>query len=147
MPNCAASRERKPLKEYLFTYRSRGIFQKNVVSRVLEDVVKACGLVGEFRPRGGVSTTIKAGWPRPRSWLWPFTSNCADGQATSGPDESERESVEFRASNIQSRLRQHAVLVGFLQRPKGDLDEIAVLQLKCLPIWTSVLILVRGSNK
>jgi 7-cyano-7-deazaguanine reductase len=37
---------------------------------VLEDVVKACDPVwaivkGDFRPRGGISTTVEARWPRP----------------------------------------------------------------------------------
>ena len=64
--------ELKSLKEYLFTYRNLGIFQENVVNRVLEDVVKACEPVwavvkGEFRPRGGISTTVEARWPRPQS--------------------------------------------------------------------------------
>src|SRR6202167_1477476 len=62
--------ELKSMKEYLFTYRILGIFQENVVNQVLEDVVKACDPVwavvkGEFRPRGGISTTIEARWPRP----------------------------------------------------------------------------------
>jgi 7-cyano-7-deazaguanine reductase len=62
--------ELKSLKEYLFTYRNLGIFQENVVNRVLEDVVKACDPVwaavkGDFRPRGGISTIIEARWPRP----------------------------------------------------------------------------------
>jgi 7-cyano-7-deazaguanine reductase len=62
--------ELKSLKEYLFTYRNLGIFQENVVNRVLEDVVKACDPVwavvkGDFRPRGGISTVIEARWPRP----------------------------------------------------------------------------------
>lgn len=50
--------ELKSLKEYLFAYRNMGIFQENIVNRVLEDVVKATDPVwavvkGEFRPRGG----------------------------------------------------------------------------------------------
>ncbi len=62
--------ELKSYKEYLFTFRNLGIFQENVVNQVLEDVVKACDPVwavvrGEFRPRGGISTTIEARWPRP----------------------------------------------------------------------------------
>jgi 7-cyano-7-deazaguanine reductase len=61
--------ELKSLKEYLFTYRNLGIFQENVVNQVLDDVVKACDPVwavvrGVFRPRGGISTTIEARWPR-----------------------------------------------------------------------------------
>ena len=62
--------ELKSLKEYLFTYRNLGIFQENIVNQVLEDVVKACDPVwavvhGEFRPRGGIATTVEARWPRP----------------------------------------------------------------------------------
>jgi 7-cyano-7-deazaguanine reductase len=62
--------ELKSWKEYLFSYRNLGIFQENVVNRILEDVVRACDPVwavvkGEFRPRGGISTTIEARWPRP----------------------------------------------------------------------------------
>ena len=63
--------ELKSLKEYWFTYRNLGIFQENVVNRVLEDVVKATEPVwavvtGKFLPRGGISTTIEARWPRPQ---------------------------------------------------------------------------------
>jgi len=61
--------ELKSLKEYLHTYRNLGIFQENIVNRVLEDVVKCAKpgwaeVKGEFRPRGGISTTIVARWPR-----------------------------------------------------------------------------------
>ena len=40
------------------------------VIRILDDVVRACDPVwavvkGDFRPRGGISTTIEARWPRP----------------------------------------------------------------------------------
>ncbi len=62
--------ELKSLKEYLFVYRNLGIFQENIVNQVLLDVVKACDpawavVQGRFRPRGGISTTIEARWPRP----------------------------------------------------------------------------------
>lgn len=64
--------ELKSLKEYLFCYRNLGIFQENIVNQVLEDMVKACDPVwavvrGEFRPRGGIGTTVEARWPRPGS--------------------------------------------------------------------------------
>jgi 7-cyano-7-deazaguanine reductase len=63
--------ELKSLKEYMQCYRNLGIFQENVVNQVLEDVVKWAKPVwaevkGEFRPRGGISTTIFAKWPRPQ---------------------------------------------------------------------------------
>jgi len=62
--------ELKSLKEYLHTYRNLGIFQENIVNRVLEDVVRWARPVwaevkGEFRPRGGISTVVVARWPRP----------------------------------------------------------------------------------
>lgn len=64
--------ELKSLKEYLLCYRNLGIFQENIVNRVLEDVVRACKPVwaevkGEFRPRGGIGTVVVARWPRPKS--------------------------------------------------------------------------------
>jgi 7-cyano-7-deazaguanine reductase len=63
--------ELKSLKEYLFHYRNLGIFQENIVNRVLEDVVRAARPVsaevrGDFRPRGGLGTVVEARWPRPR---------------------------------------------------------------------------------
>ncbi len=62
--------ELKSLKEYLQFYRSLGIFQENVVNRVLDDVVRCARPIwaevkGDFRPRGGISTVIVAKWPRP----------------------------------------------------------------------------------
>jgi 7-cyano-7-deazaguanine reductase len=62
--------ELKSLKEYLQTYRNLGIFQENIVNRVLEDVVRWVRPVwaevkGDFRPRGGISTVVLARWPRP----------------------------------------------------------------------------------
>src|ERR1700756_3450571 len=49
--------ELKSYKMYLLAYRDLGIFQENVVNRVLQDVVKATGPVsatvtGDFTPRG-----------------------------------------------------------------------------------------------
>ena len=61
--------ELKSLKEYLTCYRNLGIFQENVVNRVLEDVVKAARpvsatVVGEFAARGGIPTKITARYSR-----------------------------------------------------------------------------------
>ena len=61
--------ELKSLKEYLFVYRNLGIFQENIVNQILEDVVKAtepvwAEIVGDFRPRGGISTVVTARYPR-----------------------------------------------------------------------------------
>lgn len=66
--------ELKSLKEYLFEYRNLGIFQENIVNRVLEDVVKAAKpkwaiVKGDFRPRGGIGTVVEARWPRPAAKL------------------------------------------------------------------------------
>jgi 7-cyano-7-deazaguanine reductase len=63
--------ELKSYKMYLLEYRNLGIFNENVVNRVLEDVVKAAKpitatVVGEFTPRGGLSTTVTATWSRKR---------------------------------------------------------------------------------
>ena len=63
--------ELKSFKEYLFEYRNLGIFQENIVNKVLEDVVKWAKpkwavVIGDFRPRGGIGTKVEAKWPRPK---------------------------------------------------------------------------------
>lgn len=64
--------ELKALKMYLLAYRNLGIFYENAVNRILRDIVDAvhpewCVVRGEFTPRGGLSTSILARWPRRRS--------------------------------------------------------------------------------
>ena len=59
--------ELKSYKMYLLAYRDLGIFQENAVNRVLRDVVKAANpitatVVGDFAPRGGLSSAITASW-------------------------------------------------------------------------------------
>jgi len=61
--------ELKSYKMYLLAYRELGIFQENIVNRVLRDVVKAASpvsatVVGDFTPRGGLSTLVTASWRR-----------------------------------------------------------------------------------
>lgn len=60
--------ELKSFKLYTLAYRNLGIFQENVVNRVLADVVKAAKpltatVTGDFMPRGGVHSKITANWP------------------------------------------------------------------------------------
>ena len=60
--------ELKSLKEYLLAYRNLGIFNENVVNRVLRDLVRATAprrmsVRGVFTPRGGVQTTVEAAYP------------------------------------------------------------------------------------
>jgi 7-cyano-7-deazaguanine reductase len=60
--------ELKALKMYLLAYRNLGIFQENIVNRVLRDCVDACQprritVEGVFTPRGGVYSTIRASYP------------------------------------------------------------------------------------
>lgn len=61
--------ELKSLKMYTLAYRNLGIFQENVVNRVLADIVKAADpveatVVGEFAPRGGITTRVTATYKR-----------------------------------------------------------------------------------
>jgi 7-cyano-7-deazaguanine reductase len=61
--------ELKSLKEYVNAYRGLGIFNENVVNRVLEDLVAALAprrmrVRGVFTPRGGIQTTVEASHPR-----------------------------------------------------------------------------------
>lgn len=64
--------ELKSLKMYALAYRNLGIFQENVVNRMLADVVRAAQpmeatLYGDFAARGGISTRITASWSRKES--------------------------------------------------------------------------------
>jgi len=64
--------ELKSLKLYLLAYRNLGIFYENAVNRILEDVASACRpvratVIGEFNPRGGLSSIIEANFPRENS--------------------------------------------------------------------------------
>jgi 7-cyano-7-deazaguanine reductase len=64
--------ELKSLKMYLLAYRGLGIFYENAVNRMLRDFVAATQpawfrVTGEFTPRGGLSTTVVAQWPRTKS--------------------------------------------------------------------------------
>ncbi len=61
--------ELKALKLYLLAFRNLGIFYENAVNRMLRDIVaavrpKRCLVRGEFTPRGGLTTTVEASWPR-----------------------------------------------------------------------------------
>jgi 7-cyano-7-deazaguanine reductase len=63
--------ELKSLKLYLLAYRNLGIFYENAVNRILKDVVASvkpvwCRVTGDFTPRGGLTTSIEARWPRGR---------------------------------------------------------------------------------
>jgi 7-cyano-7-deazaguanine reductase len=59
--------ELKSLKMYVLAYRNLGIFYENVVNRFLRDVVKTvkpveATVIGEFTPRGGLHSTVRARW-------------------------------------------------------------------------------------
>jgi len=61
--------ELKSLKMYTLAYRNLGIFQENVVNRVLKDVVSAsrpisATVIGEFAARGGIPTKLTANFSR-----------------------------------------------------------------------------------
>jgi 7-cyano-7-deazaguanine reductase len=61
--------ELRSLKNYILAYRALGIFYENAVNRILEDIVAACRPVratvtGEFNPRGGLTSTVEAHFPR-----------------------------------------------------------------------------------
>lgn len=61
--------ELKSLKSYIGGYRNLDIFYENSVNRILDDIVKACTpiraeVIGEFNPRGGMKSIIKATYPR-----------------------------------------------------------------------------------
>jgi 7-cyano-7-deazaguanine reductase len=62
--------ELKSLKLYLVGYRDRGIFYEEATNRILDDLVAACHprrmtVVGDFTPRGGITTTVTATYQQP----------------------------------------------------------------------------------
>ena len=61
--------ELKSYKMYLLAYRDVGIFQENVVNRVLRDVARATNpkmatVIGQFAARGGLTTVVTATFSR-----------------------------------------------------------------------------------
>ena len=59
--------EMKSLKLYLVAFRNIGIFQENAVNRILNDIVKYVKpewveVTGDFNPRGGMTSQVKARW-------------------------------------------------------------------------------------
>ena len=61
--------ELKSLKMYTLAYRNLGIFQENAVNRMLADVVSAAQpvqatVIGDWAPRGGMSTRVTARYQR-----------------------------------------------------------------------------------
>ncbi len=57
--------ETKSLKLYLFSYRSVGIFNEEVVNKILDRLVDACKpremeVIGIFNTRGGIQSTVEA---------------------------------------------------------------------------------------
>ncbi len=68
----AACIELKSLKLYLFGFRDRGIFYEHSINTILDDLVAACAprrmsVVGDFSPRGGITSKITARFEAP-SW-------------------------------------------------------------------------------
>ena len=62
--------ELKSLKLYLFAYRDKGIFYEHSINTILDDLVAACRprrmrVIGQFTPRGGISSRITATFQAP----------------------------------------------------------------------------------
>jgi len=62
--------ETKSLKLYLFAYRNFGIFMESIVNKILDDCVAACKpkwmrVIGNFRPRGGITIDVAAEYGQP----------------------------------------------------------------------------------
>lgn len=61
--------ELKSLKFYLLQYRNVGMFYEHVVNKILDDLVEVVNpfrieVVGEFTPRGGISSKASAFYER-----------------------------------------------------------------------------------
>jgi 7-cyano-7-deazaguanine reductase len=105
--------ELKSLKRYLNAYRNLGIFNENVVNRVLEDLVRALrprgmSVRGAFTPRGGIQTTVEARFPRAHANAG-VTTGAADAAGVISPRVSRRRSPagSSRRSGAGGRPRAH----------------------------------------
>ncbi len=61
--------ELRALKYYLIEFRNKGIFYEAVTNLILDELAAACGprrmtVIGDFSPRGGISTTVTATYER-----------------------------------------------------------------------------------
>jgi 7-cyano-7-deazaguanine reductase len=64
--------ELRSFKYYLLSYRNVGIFYEHLVNRVLDDLVacvkpKRMTVIGDFTHRGGIRTSVRAEYPRPKA--------------------------------------------------------------------------------
>lgn len=64
--------ESKSLKLYLFSFRNFNTFHEAAVNRIMNDIIAACApreihVEGEFKPRGGISISVKCNWRRSES--------------------------------------------------------------------------------
>ena len=55
--------ELKSLKLYIVQFRNIGIFHEHVTNKILDDFTRVCKpkkitVVGDFKPRGGIKTTV-----------------------------------------------------------------------------------------
>ncbi len=60
--------ELKSFKEYLVSYRNKGIFHENAVNKVVDDIAvtikpRRLRLEGKFNSRGGIQTTVVREYP------------------------------------------------------------------------------------
>lgn len=63
--------ELKAYKLYIQAYRDVGIFHEAATNRILDDLVKAVQprtmkIIGQYRPRGGIQTTVTADYKKPQ---------------------------------------------------------------------------------
>jgi 7-cyano-7-deazaguanine reductase len=88
--------ELKALKYYMIGFRNKGIFYEAATNQILDDLVAACGprrmtVVGDFSVRGGISTTVTAGYERGK------------GQGTRDKGKGKRESAPRAVRNKSAR--------------------------------------------
>jgi 7-cyano-7-deazaguanine reductase len=62
--------ELKSFKEYIVSFRDRGVFHEAVTNEILDHLVASCRprrmrVVGDFRVRGGIKTIVTAEYPEP----------------------------------------------------------------------------------
>ena len=62
--------ELKSFKEYIVSFRNRGVFHEAVTNEILDHLVASCRprrmkVVGDFHVRGGIKTVVTVEYPPP----------------------------------------------------------------------------------
>ena len=81
--------ELRALKYYMIEFRNKGIFYEAVTNLILDELAAACRprrmtVIGDFSPRGGITTTVTASYEKETGRKGQGTRNKAKGKRENG---------------------------------------------------------------